>query len=286
MKYEILEDHVVITGYDLNDLSVEIPEKIEGHAVTELAPYAFSGTDIEEVILPKTVRKIGRYAFYNCKKMRRISFYNTMKDLGAGAFTGVHSIREIEISFIGDKKSCLREFLLELPEEQNVTFHFEDGDAYILFPEFFEEAIENTPARNLETRTHGSGIFYRNCFVQRELDFRLFDECFGKGKALEFPETVYLLAIQRLLYPYHLEEKAAERYLEYLKENVVQCGGFAAKRLRKDEMIYLAKNCVKTPDELQALIEAANKKDLIEILSFLMQEKRERFGVKRKTFEL
>ena len=216
MKYEILEDKVVIMGYDQDGLSVEIPEMIEGHAVTELAPYAFSGTDIEEIILPKTVTKIGRYAFYNCKKLRRISFYNTMKDLGAGAFTNVHNVREIEISFVDTKKSCLREFLIELPEEQDITFHFEDGDAQILFPEFFEEAIENTPARNLETMTHGSGMFYRNCFVQKELDIKLYDDCFGKGKALEFPKTVYRMALNRLMIPYHLEEKAKERYAEYL----------------------------------------------------------------------
>ncbi len=286
MKYEILEDKVVIMGYDQDGLSVEIPEMIEGHAVTELAPYAFSGTDIEEIILPKTVTKIGRYAFYNCKKLRRISFYNTMKDLGAGAFTNVHNVREIEISFVETKKSCLREFLIELPEEQDITFHFEDGDAQILFPEFFEEAIENTPARNLETMTHGSGMFYRNCFVQKELDIKLYDDCFGKGKALEFPKTVYRMALNRLMIPYHLEEKAKERYVEYLKENLKECSDWAAARQGKDEMMFLAKNCVETAQDLEVLIESANKQNMIDVLSFLMQEKHKKFGTKRKTFEL
>ena len=286
MKYEILEDKVVITGYDQDGLSVEIPEKIEGHAVTELAPYAFSGTDIEEIILPKTITKIGRYAFYNCKKLRRISFYNTMKDLGAGAFTNVHNVREIEVTFIDSKISCLREFLIELPEEQDITFHFEDGDAQIMFPEFFEEAIENTPARNLETMTHGSGMFYRNCFVQKELDIRLYDDCFGKGKALEFPEIVFRLALNRLMYPYYLEEKAKERYCEYLKENLKDCSEWAAKKEGKEEMLFLAKNCVETAQDLEILIESANKQSMIDVLSFLMQEKHRKFGTKRKTFEL
>ena len=286
MRYEILDNKVMITGYDSQGLSVEIPENIEGHAVTELAPYAFSGTDIEEIYLPKTLVKIGRYAFYNCKKLRKISFYNTMKDLGAGAFTGVHNVREMEVSFVNDKKSCLRQFLLELPEEQNITFHFEDGDAHILFPEFFEEAIENTPARNLETMTHGSGIFYRNCFVQSELDIRLFDQCFSKGKALEFPETVYVLAIQRLLHPYQLDEKAEKNYQEYLEANVKQCGIFAAERQSKEELIYLAKHCAASAEDMEDLIDITNKKGMIDVLSFLMQEKRQRFGTKRKTFEL
>ena len=286
MRYEILENRVIITGYDSQGLSVEIPDEIEGHAVTELAPYAFSGTNIEEIFLPRSVVKVGRYAFYNCKKLKKIGFYNTMKDLGAGAFTGVHSVREMDISFVGDKKSILRQFLLELPEEQNIVFRYEDGDAHLLFPEFFEEAIENTPARNLETMTHGSGIFYRNCFVQNELDMRLFDECFGKGKALEFPETVYVLAIQRLLNPYQLDEKNAQKYQEYLKENLEQCAALAAKRQSREEMNYLAKQCVETGEELEILIQVANKSGMVEVLSLLMQEKHKRFGTKRKTFEL
>lgn len=286
MRYEILNDKVVITGHDSEERFVEIPERIEGHAVTELAPYAFSGTNIEEIILPKTVEKIGRYAFYNCKQLKKIGFFNTMKDLGAGAFTGVHTIREIDISFIENKKSCLREFLIELPEEQNISFHFEDGEAQILFPEFFEEAIENTPARNLETRTHGSGMFYRNCFVQRELDIRLYDECFEKGKALEFPEIVFQLAFNRLMFPYQLGEKYEAKYLAYLKENVKESGAWAAAKQGKEELLFLAKNCVETAEDLEALITCANKNNMIDVLSFLMQEKHKRFGTKRKTFEL
>ena len=286
MRYEILEDKAIITGYDSEGLSVEIPEMIEGHTVTELAPYAFSGTNIEEIYLPKTVKKIGRYAFYNCKQLKKISFFNTMKDLGAGAFTGVHTVREIEISFVDDKKSCLREFLMELPEEQNITFHFEDGDAQILFPEFFEEAIENTPARNLETRTHGSGIFFRNCFVQRELDIRLYDDCFEKGKALEFPESVIQLSLNRLMTPYMLSEKAKEKYLNYLKENIGISGRWAAERQAKEELMFLAKNCVETAEDLEILIKETNKWNMIDVLSYLMQEKHQRFGAKRKSFEL
>lgn len=286
MKYEILDNKVIITGYDSQSPSVEIPEEIEGHAVTSVAPYAFSGTNIEEIMLPKSVVQIGRYAFYNCKKLRKIGFYNTLKDLGSGAFTGVHTVREMEISFVEDKKSCLRQFLLELPEEQNITFHFADGDAKILFPEFFEEAIENTPARNLETMTHGSGMFYRNCFVQKELDIHLYDECFGKGKALEFSETVFLLAMQRLLFPYQLSPRAEEHYRSYLKENLRQCCKWAAARQGKEELLYLAKHCADTSEKLEVLIQEASKKDMVEVLSFLMQEKHKRFGTKRKTFEL
>lgn len=59
-------------------------------------------------------------------------------------------------------------FFLELREEQYVNYHSKQGEARLVFPEFFEEAVENTPARILETHTHGSGMWYRNCFVQTE----------------------------------------------------------------------------------------------------------------------
>lgn len=62
----------------------------EGYDQIEVIPdYGFSGrTDLEEVILPETVRKIGRYAFYNCRNLRKITFFSQIQDIGCGAFTG------------------------------------------------------------------------------------------------------------------------------------------------------------------------------------------------------
>ena len=51
-------------------------------------------------------------------------------------------------------------------------------------------------------------------------------------------------------------------------------------------MMFLAKHCVETAQDLEFLIESANKQNMIDVLSFLMQEKHKRFGIKRKTFEL
>ena len=146
--YTIENEKVCIKACFADGTSVEIPELIEGYPVTELAPYTFSasqtgdgrigGNRLEEVVLPKTVTRVGRYAFYNCKMLKRIEFWNGLTDLGAGAFTGCHSVREIGLHFEENRKSRLREFLLELPEEQMVELFYEDGYAKILFPEFYE----------------------------------------------------------------------------------------------------------------------------------------------------
>lgn len=205
-EYEIKEERVCILACFSSGTTAEIPEEIEGYPVVEIAAYAFAenaevkqkngmpqlcGARLEEIILPKTIKRVGRYVFYNCRNLRRVEFYNTLTDLGAGAFTGCHKVQEMKVHFIGSKQSILREFLLELAEEQTLELCYEDGNAIILFPEFFEESVENTPARIIEIHTHGSGMMYRNCFVKKELDFLKYDERFGWAKGKEFPETLY-----------------------------------------------------------------------------------------------
>lgn len=306
--YELKNEEICIQKcYSYGNVAV-IPAEIDGYPVTELAPYAFSvgavhafgmitsdeqhglprlaGEQLEEIIIPKTVKCVGRYAFYNCKNLRRLEFYNGLVDLGAGAFTGCHKVREIMVHFENGKESRLREFLVELAEEQVVTLCYEEEEAKVLFPEYYEESIENTPARNLEVFTHGSGMMYRNCFVKKELDFQLYDERFGWAVGKESPETLFSLIFFRLMQPYQLSEKAKVRYFEYLKENLQKCATWAAVEQREEELQFLAEHCVISAEQMDIVINEANKYGRIAILSNLMDQKRRKFGVKRKVFEL
>ena len=294
--YKIENDKVCITACYVSGTSVEIPEELDGYPVTKIAPYTFSasqtgdgrigGDRLEEVVLPKTVTKVGRYAFYNCKKLRRIEFWNGLTDLGAGAFTGCHSVREIGLHFAGNKKSRLREFLLELPEEQMVEFFYEDGYAKVLFPEFYEEAIENTPARNLSVDTHGSGIIYRNCIVAKELDFRMYDEKLRLALGPSFEHTLFRLSLQRLCVPYQLSDAAKARYIQFLKDHLKEAAEWVAKEQLEEEIYILEECCVETAEEMEWLITAASACKEVTVLSHLMDRKRKKFGVKRKVFEL
>ena len=294
--YKIENEKVCIQACFVDGTSVEIPETIEGYPVTELAPYTFSasqtadgrigGNRLEEVILPKTVTRVGRYVFYNCKKLRRIEFWNGLVDLGAGAFTGCHSVREIGLHFTGDKKSRLREFLLELPEEQMVELFYEDGYAKVLFPEFYEENVENTPARNLSVDTHGSGMIYRNCIVSKEIDFKMYDDKFHLALGPSFEHTLFRLVLQRLRVPYQLSELAKQRYLTYLKEKLKEAAEWTAKEQLVEEMYLLEELCVDTAEEMEYLIGAASQYEDVTVMSHLMDKKRKKFGIKRKVFEL
>lgn len=297
-EYEIENNKIKITGVSWDNIAVEVPEEIDGFEVTEIGDYAFSraiedgGKDkfatspIEEVIFPKSIVKIGRYAFYNCRDLKRIQFYNTLKDIGAGAFTGCHKVREIDITFVENEKSCLRELLTEIPEEQTLFYHSNSGEARLIFPEFFEEAVENTPARILETHTHGSGMMYRNCFVQQEMQFHLYDERFEWAKGREYEDTLFRLVFGRLLYPYQLSEKAKKKYLDFLREHFESCAKWVAKESRDRECRFLAEHCAADAEMLDYLIEQNNQRNRVELTSYLMELRRQKFQAKRKTFEL
>ncbi len=301
-EYKIKDGQVCIEGCFSAGGIAEIPEILEGYPVVAIAPYAFSasselkssqmdlprlsGERLEEILLPKTVRKIGRYAFYNCKNLQKISFYNVMTDLGAGAFTGCHRVREMDVTFLGNRQSILREFLMELPEEQMVSLHYEEEEAKLLFPEFFEESVENTPARILEIHTHGSGMLYRNCFVKKELNFQMYDDKFAEAIGREFPETLFQLVFHRLFMPCQLSEKAKKKYIGFLEENLQKCVSWAVEKEKEEEIRFMAETFGSQAELLDMIIEAVGRKSNPTLLSYLMDKKHQKFQAKRKRFEL
>ena len=69
--------------------------------VTSIAPKAFKGdTKIKTVVLPSTVRKIGKEAFAKCKNLKKITIkttYLSSKKVGANAFKGIHAKATIKV---------------------------------------------------------------------------------------------------------------------------------------------------------------------------------------------
>ena len=87
------------------------------------------------------------------------------------------------------------------------------------FPEFFEEGVENTPARILENHVHGSGIRYRNSFVHKRLHVLEYDKLFPYAVAWEQERIVLNLALDRILYPMSMTRGGTRKIsLIYIKE--------------------------------------------------------------------
>lgn len=237
-RYSIQGDSVSLDKWLGRDRIVAVPGLIEGYPVKRLAPYAFADTPAEEILLPQELEEVGAYAFYRCYSLKILRFYNRVRELGAGAFTGCHKIRLLDITFLEGEKSCLREFLGELREELRVEYHGRGKEAVLMFPEFYEEGVENTPARILETHVHGSGIHYRNCFLQQEFQFREYDSRFPMARAQESPGFVIELVMGRLRFPWGLDEDRKKDYQEYLRMNREQVTTYLGKKGNGEEISW------------------------------------------------
>ncbi|MCC8137665.1 MAG: leucine-rich repeat domain-containing protein [Clostridiales bacterium] len=260
--YEKKGDGAVILRCFSRDGTVQIPERMDGLPVRELGAYAFSahmdagalngagyacdiadtgengqrnmdhisvpdalcGDRLEEVILPQTIRKVGRYCFYNCGHLRRLEFPGSLNDWESGVFTGCHRVKELCVHADPEDETGLKQVLDELPEKLRVEFRCDDQQAVLTFPEFYEEGVENTPARILETHVHGTGIRYRNCFHGKRFDFALYDSLFPYAQAQENSQLLTELVLGRLRFPCHLGEQERTRYEIYVRENAKTFG--------------------------------------------------------------
>ena len=82
---------------------VEIPDTFYGQKIVSIGDYAFSSSrakscgEIERVIIPEGVVRIGREAFFGCNKLREIVLPSTLESIGYKAFWSCRSLAEIII---------------------------------------------------------------------------------------------------------------------------------------------------------------------------------------------
>ena len=77
---------------------LEIPSSKNGKPVTTIGQGAFSGCDIDTLIIPNTVKEIGKNAFSNCYMLKEISMSSNIEKVGQDAFLGC-----AQIKFTNDK---------------------------------------------------------------------------------------------------------------------------------------------------------------------------------------
>ena len=120
----------------------------------------------------------------------------------------------------------MKEILGDLWQRMDVLFLHEGSNAQeevqavrLVFPEHYEEAVENTPARILFTQHHGTGNNYRQCFYGREMDFRKYDSIFSLAVAQEKPEVLADMVFSRLTGPCGLTAEHRAIYEAYVRNH-------------------------------------------------------------------
>lgn len=270
-------------------IDTAIDTAIYAAAGIELPPAACCG-HLEEIILPRTIKKIGNYAFYNCFELNTVRCYSTIEDVGAGLFTGCTSIRHMDICVIPGRRSCFKELISELRQELYVNYYVEQGEesvrAKLVFPEMFEESVENTPARIIMREMHGCGHLYRYCFEQTEFCFSKYDALFPHIKVQEPERVVCALVMGRLKYLVELAKQYRRTYEEYLREHMAGAAEYALSAGDLECFTWLAVHYAEKKEALDEMIELAVRKGETEALSGLMDLRHRRFPAKKRTFSL
>ena len=75
--YTLSGNEAVITGYNGNSTSINIPSYVGGYKVTSIRSYAFEDSTMTSLTIPSTITSIGYGAFYNCQKLSSITFNAT-----------------------------------------------------------------------------------------------------------------------------------------------------------------------------------------------------------------
>ena len=170
--------------------------------------------EIQEIRIPDGVRELGNYTFYGCRNLVTLEMTDSVKTIGGGSFTGCGALRKLHVLMESGGTSCIRDVVSETFHEVYVSIRFRDSreGAELIFPEYYEEGVENTPARILETHYHGCGYKYRQCFLEKKVDYQGYDRMFYLAKINEKPEILLPMAMGRLLWPWELGNGIGQRY--------------------------------------------------------------------------
>lgn len=307
---------IIVTACEGVDGIAVLPDEIEGMQIVEIAPYAFSNyhqnsedlvwenasvgdwvdskllcaTEVVEIHLPRHVKEIGKYAFYRCSNLKKFVLSDGILEIGGGALNGCRSLENVEIHLWNGEKSALKSIVEEVRFEIDVRMHYHSEESEqiseLIFLEHYEEAVENTPARILYTSHHGAGGYYRQCFYDREIDYKKYDALLPWAIAGDTVEHVFRMALYRLRFPYKLSGTAKKSYEEYVRDNLKEAVKYLVQKEEIESLQFLSERNYWVKEALEQGIDEASRQKSIEILSFLMEEKRKRFPKKKKTFEL
>ena len=252
--------------------------------------HVLAGNDVEEIVFPHTLKEIGRYIFYGCGNLKKLELSDSLMQIGCGAFTGCHALEKLTVHMRQGKKSGVKEMLGEMWQRIDVNFLYEyeeDGieksdimhrrenksEARLVFPEHYDEAVENTPARILYTEYHGSGSNYRQCFYDKELNYQEYDRLFEMAVAMDKLEVLVDMSFGRLEFPYELTRKARENYREYIRKNMGDIAEYLVKQEDMHRLEVISSQKLWTLEGIDSALDCASKRKETEVSAFLMNER-------------
>ena len=204
-------------------LTAEVMEAGLGDGTTAqegvLSP--LNGNYLREITLTDTVTCLETYAFYNCRKLERLTVGAALTQVNSDAFMNCRALHTLVIRADAGEVTGLPFLLNQLTAELSVEFITTDKKVRLLYPEYTESYEEIGPAHIFSLHVEGEGYRARKQFVGGRLDVSGYDTVFEKACNEEQFLTLMKMALNRLEYPYELSEDARIRYESYIAAHEV-----------------------------------------------------------------
>lgn len=244
-----------------------LPEQIEGLPLTEVGPYCFAKNKyLERVVLPDTITKIERMAFYNCTGLKELEMGANLTELGGDAFMNCHNLHQLKVRCGAKETSGVRFVLRQISSD--LTVHFlgetEAERAVILFSDYYESYDEVTPAHLFGRNIEGEGFRARQCFKDGVFEYARYDSIFQKACAEENEKTLCEMSMNRLRYPVDLMEEARKQYEGYVKEHLDAICRSAVQNREIDVLEFLCKSKLAEQADLDKCAQLAAKQEWVE----------------------
>ena len=284
------------------DARAVLPETLYGLPVTALGDHALSptaapvagedllvtcgaGTDperwtnrgLEDLTLPRSLRRVGDYALMNCGALRTLRLWDGIGQWGGAVLMNCRRLDTFHLTRVGEQGDALAYFADELPWELDVTIRETDGSLFrLIFPEYREVYEENCPAHHFDYNISGAGYPYHHSFRRKKLDLRTYDELWPGFLGMEHDEGCALrLAFWRLRYPAELSPRAEERYLRYLRAHAGEAAVWLVGERDMMGLAFLLKTAEPETAELAAARELARETGAAEALALLLERQRD-----------
>ena len=266
---------------------------VEGEQVTILGGAesdAWDNRGITDLTLPRRLRTVGDYAFMNLRSMETLRFYDELQSIGSASFMNCRLFSRLELWRADSGQGpALASIVHSLPQELDVTVHSADGAVYrLIFPEYFENYTENSPAHHFELKIVGGGYAYHGVFRSKKLTLSDYDTLWRDYIAAEHEEASALrLAYYRLRYPAELSDRAREQYAAFLRQDLR--GALSLAMLERDAhgLRLLLSLGGPDADTLNAALDESRALRFTEATALLLEQRRGQPGAgRRKKFEL
>lgn len=99
LQYKVYEDYVMLTEYKGKDISLNIPECVDGKPVAVIGKKAFLGAKgLQELVLPEHLTEIQDWAFACCSSLETLTLPRKRLTVGQGILKDCLKLQRIKIA--------------------------------------------------------------------------------------------------------------------------------------------------------------------------------------------